>query len=169
MFLFWGIYGLIHFLKVFCIIIFVVCLAAGSINSAEDDKKEIISYVTDNEDTIIGACDEALSTKSLDTDIDENFEGIIDTDIISDIEVYTDAGVVIFEGGAEGLLTSTFTWGFYYSADDTVYKYAVGWAPCSGEPETNEEGTSWKWISAGDDYYYVEKICDKFYYYNAGN
>ena len=166
MFLFWG--GLISFLKMFCIIIFAVWLVLGNTNSTEDDKEEIISYVTDNKDTIVDVCDEVIGTKPSDVVINEEFEDIIDSDIISDIKVHNSAGVVVFEGGQEGLMTSTFTWGFYYSAYDTVYN-AVGWAPSFGEPEINKEGTSWKWISAGDDYYYVEKICDNFYYYNAGN
>lgn len=156
------------FLQIVFIIVSAVYFVVGCTNLKKDDKKDIIDYVNENKEDIVLSCEEVLEKRASEDDIDKVFEDIIDLEIISDIEVLTKGETVVFEGGAEGILTSTFTWGFFYSADDTV-KHVVGWVSVNGEPETNEEETSWRWTSDGDDYYYVEKICDKFYYYNAGN
>ena len=78
-------------------------------------------------------------------------------------------GFIRYECGNEGILTSSFQYGFYYSPDDVPSGYGAPWT--GGVELTEEEyGVSWSWKEInGDNKYYTKKICDNFYYYSASN
>lgn len=92
-----------------------------------------------------------------------------------DVSSFNDCGIVkkaaikedhvdFFCGGA-GLAPSGTYVGFFYSPEDDMT--AVWCAPHKGQALTPKDGGfQWK-EEHGDNRYYVEKICDNFYYYRA--
>lgn len=112
-------------------------------------REEILTFVQEHQDLIL-SCIEQKDYSSLDS-----------YSIIKEIYEYGDH--IDFYCGGSGMGSQTNYWGFYYSAND--YLKAV-WCAQPGEliPRDNgyycaEEG--------GDNSYYVEYICDHFYYYTA--
>lgn len=83
---------------------------------------------------------------------------------------------IVYCCSASGLLTATAESGFYYSADDTPFpagEYAGAWFFCEDmEMTEDKDGNIWYiWYEEGstDNYSRSRKICDNFYYYQAGN
>ena len=75
------------------------------------------------------------------------------------------SGVVDFSCGGAGLGAATSYVGFYYTADDDMT--AVWCAPPSSDSLT-PSGNGFEWQEPdGDNRYYTEHICGKFYYYEA--
>lgn len=72
-----------------------------------------------------------------------------------------------FECIAEGILTSSFQAGFYYSPNDKPAY--VGWFMFSSLDELVESGDGYSYSDGTDNRYYTERICENFYYYTEAN
>ena len=60
-----------------------------------------------------------------------------------------------------GIVPSSSCKGFYYSPQDVPRGYQG-----SRQPLT-DAGAGWSWEDDGDNRYYTEKLCDKFYFYEV--
>lgn len=75
--------------------------------------------------------------------------------------------IIEFECIAEGLMTSSFQAGFYYSPnDEPAY---VGWFVGNKLDELVEDGDGYSYSDGTDNRYYTERICENFYYYTLSN
>ena len=72
-----------------------------------------------------------------------------------------------FECIVEGILTSSFQAGFYYSPDDEPAY--VGWFMFNSLDELVEDGDGYSYSDGTDNRYYTERICENFYYYTESN
>lgn len=121
-------------------------------NDDRADKGEIFSFVRENEDKLL----DAIKHKDYSAFENKGFIGSVSEE---------KRGGIDFSCGGAGFGPETAYVGFFYSEENSMY--AVWCAPSSKEtlrPYGNgfihqDEGT--------DNIYYVEKICDKFYYYEA--
>lgn len=75
--------------------------------------------------------------------------------------------LIEFECIAEGILTSSFQAGFYYTPDDEPAY--VGWFLGNRLDELVEDGDGWSYSDGTDNRYYTERICENFYYYTESN
>ena len=93
----------------------------------------------------------------------EEFSAFENKGFIKEIDAGSD--VVDFSCGGAGLGAATSYVGFYYTADDDMT--AVWCAPASSDSLT-PAGNGFEWQEpVGDNRYYTEHICGKFYYYEA--
>ena len=76
-------------------------------------------------------------------------------------------GTIEFECIVEGILTSSFQAGFYYSPDDEPAY--VGWFMFNSLDELVEDGDGYSYSDGTDNRYYTERICENFYYYTEAN
>lgn len=75
--------------------------------------------------------------------------------------------IIEFECIAEGLMTSSFQAGFYYSpSDEPAY---VGWFVGNKLDELVGDGDGYSYSDGTDNRYYTERICENFYYYTEAN
>ena len=127
--------------------LFLFLVATGD-DSA--DKDEVFDFVTENEEELLKAIEagdfSAYENKGFIKDIDAN------------------ATVVDFSCGGAGVGSGTSYVGFFYTPDDDMT--AVWCAPYSEESLT-PSGDGFRWQGDGDNRYYTEQICGKFYYYTA--
>lgn len=129
----------------------VFSLTSCSSSDGITDKEDIINMFTENEDAIISA----VNSESFDEI--EKIHGIQSIDISND---YID-----FSCGGAGFGPSTHYYGFFYSADDDLLAWNGGACPAD---ELYECGQGYKYQQTdGDNEYYVEKIGEHFFYYEA--
>ncbi|MCR5792960.1 MAG: hypothetical protein K6G65_07305 [Lachnospiraceae bacterium] len=119
------------------------------------DKTDIISYVSQNKEMLMDCINNQDYTKLNES---KTIEDITDYD-----DTEEDGKLVGFECGYSGFASESSYWGFFYSEKDAPD------ALCSTPIEESElspddDGYLWE-DSYGDNTYYVEKICDHFYYY----
>ena len=120
------------------------------------DKEDILKLVNDHQDLLL-QCIESGDYTAL-----NRFGGII-----REIDV-TDNCVDFYCGGS-GFGSATSYCGFFYSAEGNLS--AVWCAPAASELIPDQNGYRWRQQYAngeyGDNQYYVEMICDGFFYYWA--
>ena len=84
--------------------------------------------------------------------------------IIHDINPSDSGSTVDFFCGGAGFGSETVYRGFFYSSAKSMF--AVWCAPSARELDEYGSGYMWR-ESNGDNTYYVEEICENFYYYEA--
>ena len=148
--------------KLLCLVLCLLCtvplsgcggiLLAGIAALSDDraDKTAIISYVKDNESTLV----ECIKKNDF-TQLNKN-------KIIKEINGKND--FVEFYCGGAGFGSATSYRGFYYSENDDMTSI---W--CASEVDKlSPAGGGYEWHEKdGDDSYYTEIICGHFYYYDA--
>lgn len=132
-----------------CASMFFLILTA--IGDDRADKDEIIDFVTLNEESL---------REAIENDDYYEFEnqGFIK-------EIDADETVVDFYCGGAGMGPATAYVGFYYSQDNDM---TAIW--CAPPPNSilDSLGKGYEWMEPnGDNQYYVEQICDNFFYYEA--
>ena len=121
------------------------------------------SKLTNRED-IIGLFDknETIITESVQNN---DLEPVKKIHGIQNVYVSEQPNYIDFECGGSGLGSSTHYYGFFYSPDDDLTAWNGGACP---KGELLEDGKGFKWEQKdGDNKYYVEKIGDHFFYYEA--
>ncbi len=134
----------------------VIFLLLASCQSPQD---RVTAYVLKNQARLTELCEQWCAAGEMvpEENVDE----------AQQIRLYPERQLVVFECFADGIMTSSVQGGFYYSGQDEIVKYLVGWAPGDGEPTVT--GSRREWRSSGDDYYFVVPITGHFYYFQAGN
>ncbi len=139
-------------------IIVIIILCAGRMllglfgwNPLDDraDKNVIFQQVKENRKLLMTCIENHL------------FDDLKQSLSIQKIDVREDH--VDFYCGGAGFGPGTAYRGFFYTESDDLY--AIWCAPARNQTLT-AEGSGYIWDN-GDDRYYVEKICDRFYYYDA--
>ncbi len=128
---------------------FLVCVITNEDDRA--DKAVVFEFVRENEEELLAAIE------SGDFSLYEN-QGFIKN-------IDADETIVDFSCGGAGVGSETFYTGFYYNSENDL---AAAWcAPPSADALT-PSGNGYIWYEdPGDNEYYVEKICEYFYYYEA--
>ena len=123
-------------------------LAATGDDRAE--KEDIFTFVTENRDDLLRC-------------IEENDHSAFERHkIIQSITVNTDH--VDYDCGGAGVGSGTSYRGFFYSSKGDM---TAPWCIQTGAKLT-ASGAGFEWQeSSGDNWYYVEMICEGFYYYEA--
>lgn len=135
------------------ILLCLVCLLLTGCNPLDTrmDKETIFSRVQENQELILFCIE------------NKDFSLLSGKFAVSDISLKDDH--VDFDCGGAGFGSQTAYRGFFYSEDEDLY--AVWCAPPSGSALTSQNaGFFWK-EAVGDNTYYVEKICDGFFYYEG--
>lgn len=134
-----------------CIGFLLAGMAACDPLDGRADKNMIFRLVEDNQKLLMTCID------------NNNFDDLKWSRSIQEINVSEDH--VDFDCGAAGFGSQTAYRGFFYTENDDMY--AIWCAPPEDQTLT-AEGNGYVWNETdGDNRYYVEKICDKFYYYDA--
>lgn len=128
----------------------MLCLGAVAYAKSEDKKEDIIGEVKNSLDTYTEAAAQALDTGEK-TDL----KGI------KEIEVWNNRQVD-FTTSYIGFGSSAHVKGFYYSKDDVPR----GYQGVDLTFEEYEKGLKWE-QEDGDNWCYVEKICDGWYYFDV--
>ena len=129
----------------------VFSLTSCSLSDGLTDKEDIIKLFVKHEEAIQSAVNS------------ENFDKIEKIRGIQSVYIYDD--YIDFSCGGSGFGPSTHYYGFFYSADDNLLAWNGGM--CSpNELYENGQGYTYQQTN-GDDMYYVEKIVDHFFYYEA--
>lgn len=115
-------------------------------------KQEIFDLVNENSIAILE------DIKNYDFDNTEKLKGI---KAISPHE-----GFIDFYCGGAGIGSATSYYGFYYSENNAIDAMQNIEYPMGGELNPDGNGYLWK-ERDGDNKFYVEKIMDKFYYYES--
>lgn len=114
------------------------------------DKEDIFEFVLENESELLHGIEAGDYTK---------FE---DKGFIGSISEWQ--GSIEFSCGGAGFGSGTAYVGFFYSPVNDMT--AVWCAPPAEELAPCGDGFEW-YEEGGDNYYYTEHICGKFYYYEA--
>ncbi len=136
--------------KSLCFLIIIFGLLSGCSNNLTD-KNDIIKVFTKNE---------AVFTEAIKSN---NFDNAKKISGIQDIYIGDD--YIDFICGGSGIAPSTHYYGFFYSSNDDLTAFNGGICP-KEELIENGNGFSWKQKN-GDNTYYVEKIGEHFFYYEA--
>ncbi|HBR31555.1 MAG TPA: hypothetical protein DD733_05690 [Clostridiales bacterium] len=139
------------FTSIAILLALVFSLTSCSLSDGITEKDDIISLFNENEDAIVSAVrNESLSEI-------EKIRGIQSIYISDDYIDFTCCGA--------GFGPSTHYYGFFYSVDDDLCAWNSGACPADGLYEC---GQGYKYMqSDGDNEYYVEKIGEHFFYYEA--
>lgn len=128
---------------------FFLFLVANGDDSA--DKEEVFAFVCENEEELLHAIE------------DGDFSGFENQGIIKGIDA--DKTVVDFSCGGAGVGSGTSYVGFYYTPNNDM---TAVWCAPSSQKLLVPSGNGFEWREKhGDNYYYTEKICEFFYYYEA--
>lgn len=115
------------------------------------DKDEVFEFVCENEQELL----EAIENR--------NFSAYENKGFIKDIDA--DETVTDFSCGGAGVGSGTSYVGFYYTPENDM---AAVWCAPSSASALTPSGNGFEWKeSNGDNRYYTEHICGKFYYYEA--
>lgn len=117
-----------------------------------ENKGVICAFVANNRDMLV-ECIESGDYSPLQT-----------IKIIHRINPDDNGKTVEFDCGGAGFGPETAYRGFYYSSEDS--KFAVWCAPPPTKLDEYGRGYIWR-EKSGDNTYYVEEICESFYYYEA--
>ncbi len=132
-----------------CLVIFMGTFSACSNNLT--NKGDIIKVFSKNKEIFT----EAVQSN--------NFEQAKKISGIQDVYVGDD--YIDFVCGGSGMGSSTYYYGFFYSAHDNLTAWNGG--ACTKD-ELVENGNGFRWEEKdGDNTYYVEKIGEHFFYYEA--
>lgn len=126
--------------------LFLYLIATGDDRA---DKEDIFDFVCENEEELLKAIKKSDFSKFKN-------KGFIK-------EINADDLVVEFPCGGFGVGSGTSYVGFYYTPNDDM---TAPWCAASGNLTRSGDGYEWKEPN-GDNYYYTENICGKFYYYEA--
>ncbi len=122
-----------------------------AIGDDRTSKSTITAFVTENESQLLAAIEA------------KDFSSYENTGFIKEV-TYDDTVVDFFCGGA-GIGSGTAYTGFFYTPEDDMT--AIWCAPYS-EAALSPSGDGFAWSEGkGDNRYYTEHICGKFYYYEA--
>jgi hypothetical protein len=95
-----------------------------------------------------------------------DFNSILQIKGIENVTEETE-NVILFDCGGEGFASETTDYGFYYTDDDLPYNFVNIFTNHVKEDLVNEGDGYVARQKDGDDYYYTEKIRNKFYYYEV--
>lgn len=131
---------------------FIFLFSAGCLKfDTKASKDEVFDFVMNHKNEL----SDAINNK--------DFSNIEKSRIVANVFVKEDS--VDFECGGSGFGSGTSYVGFFYSANDNMCDV---WCAPSSEEYLVKCGHGFEWQEeTDDDRYYVEKICDKFYYYEA--
>ena len=138
----------------------ILCMTAMLIFSACGNrptaKEQVLAVFEEQEELICEKIEDYGAGDEVDWD---DLEGVLSVSVLVN-------ETIEFECIAEGILTSSFQAGFYYSPDDEPAY--VGYFMFSSLDELVESGDGFAY-SDGDNRYYTERICENFYYYTEAN
>ena len=138
-------------MKKFILAVCALCAAVVLLSFLRTDRDCIVRFVESNQD-LLSTCVESGDYSAVERHL-----------LIREINVEADH--VDFRCGASGFGSQTSYRGFFYSEKGDMY--AVWCAPPEGSQLIrNGDGFFWE-ESEGDNRYYVEEICEGFYYYEA--
>lgn len=141
-------------LVVLCVIFLLLAVIACNPLDGRADKDMIFRLVTDNQQLLLNCIEK------------NNFDELnwsLSSLSIREVDVNEDH--VDFSCGGAGFGSQTAYRGFFYTENDDMY--AVWCAP-PNDQLLSADGAGYTWTEEnGDNTYYVEKICDNFYYYDA--
>lgn len=131
--------------------ILLLAVLAGAPLDGRADKESIFRLVTEKQQVLLDCIEK------------NDFSQLRWSLSIREIDVNDDH--VDFGCGASGFGSETAYRGFFYVQNDDLH--AVWCAP-PRDQILSADGDGYMWTEAeGDNTYYVEKICDHFYYYEA--
>ncbi len=130
---------------IICLGILFICMITG------DKKRNIIKRVEKNIDTYTQVVEQILESK-----VDPKNIKVAN---VKDIAVYNDVQID-FTCKSGGFGSGTYYMGFYYSVDDMPRTFQGGEMPF----EKYEKGLKWE-EEEGDNWCYIEKIYDHWYYF----
>lgn len=135
-------------------VISIIFITLLSCESKKVTKEDIYNFVFENKEMLL----ESIENK----DFDE-VEKLKIIEKIKNKEISEDEKQLVeFLCGGSGFASATSYYGFYYTEDNDI---SAIW--CAGpKEEMVPDGKGYSFYS-GDDRYYTEEICDKFYYYEA--
>lgn len=140
----------------------VMCVAAvlmfAACGNRPTIKEQVLAVFDDQKELILEKIEEYIAGDEVEW---EDLEGVL-----SVTTNFESSGIIQFECIAEGILTSSFQAGFYYSPND-VPDY-VGWFVYE-QDELVEDGNGYSYSDGTDNRYYTERICEYFYYYTESN
>ncbi len=122
-------------------------------------KERVLAVFEEQKETILQRIEGYHTDGTVEWD---DLEGVL---YVYDHAAWND-GILQFECIAEGIMTSSFQAGFYYSPDDVPA--IVGWISGPSQ-ELVEDGEGYSWDDGSDNIYYTERICENFYYYQESN
>jgi len=126
-------------------------LILSAVNDDRADKDDIIEFVCQNEEALL----QAIKRGKL-----SEFEN---TGVIGEIDA--SLAVVDFSCGGAGMGSGTSYVGFYYTP---YHDMAAVWCSPPSADLLIPCGNGFEWREPnGDNRYYTEQICGKFYYYEA--
>ena len=114
------------------------------------EKEEIFDIVEENKELLLSEIEKGEFIETL------KIDGIQSVD-----NSYT-MGVVNFDCGGAGMGSATYYTGFYYTNCENLTGVWCAMGPLV------EKGDGFYGTDGTDNYYYTEKICNGFYYYEAG-
>lgn len=132
--------------------VFVLSCSSCGIFNDKADKEDIIELVVENRETLI-ECIESGDYSELDR---FKYRKILEIDV-------NETSVDFYCGGS-GFGPSTSYCGFFYSAEGSMRD--VWCAPLFSALTPEGDGYIWR-EHGGDNSYYVQPICDNFFYYES--
>lgn len=141
-------------LTIFCMTAMLMLSACGN---RPTPKEQVLAVFEEQEELI---CEKIADYGAGDEVEWDDLEGVLRVSILVN-------ETIEFECIAEGLMTSSFQAGFYYSPnDEPAY---VGWFMFNSLDELVEDGDGYSYSDGTDNRYYTERICENFYYYTEAN
>ena len=141
-------------LAILCAAILFTCTACGDRLTL---KERVLAVFEEQKDMIREKIADSDAEDKVEWD---DLEGVLRVSILVN-------ETIEFECIAEGLMTSSFQAGFYYSPnDEPAY---VGWFMFNSLDELVEDGDGYSYSDGTDNRYYTERICENFYYYTEAN
>lgn len=129
----------------------IMLFPSCSLSNGLTNKPAIVKLFYDHKDAIISAVD------SESFDEIENIRGIQ--------SIYESDEYIDFSCGGSGFGSNTYYYGFFYSPEDSLTAWNGGACPAD---ELYEYENGYKYQQTdGDNEYYVEKIGEHFFYYEA--
>lgn len=128
-----------------------VFLFLAAFGDDSEEKQDIISFVTENQNELLSC-------------IERNDYTLLEKhQLIHRVE--PPKNVVMFACGSAGVGSGASYVGFFYTPDNDMT--AIRYAPTSAD-SLIASGNGFEWREKnGDNRYYTEKICEFFYYYEA--
>lgn len=137
-----------------CMAVILIFAACGN---GPTDKERVLAVFEEQEELIREKIADYVAGDKVEWD---DLEGVLRVSVLFN-------KTIEFECIAEGILTSSFQAGFYYSPDDEPAY--VGWFMYSSLDELVEDGDGYSYSDGTDNRYYTERICENFYYYTEAN
>lgn len=142
-------------LIIICVMALLMFAACGN---RPTKKEQVLAVFEEQKELILEKIEDYIAGDEVEWD---DLEGVL-----SVTTNFESSGIIQFECIAEGILTSSFQAGFYYSPND-VPDY-VGWFVYE-QDELVEDGNGYSYSDGTDNRYYTERIYVNFYYYTESN